>query len=228
MSKDCQHSHAKCFDEVEALKRVAQIKTDSVEFPDAPPVQISSRIQGVSDSVAAFLPGPLSIRKIIQRERLQKMPTNPTVMAHLEKIPEEFRTTITGAMFLIYDSFDDRNYNLTCGRILIFSTIENLKRLMRSVTWYVDGTFKTAPSIFFQLFTILGSETQMHNGREHKFALPYVYALLESKQEVSGNFLCENYILHRKNCFRAHTTKFSKFYSKKSRSLTFYPKNRLL
>lgn len=116
-------------------------------------------------------------------------------MVDLKRIPEEFCITKSGPMFLIYDSFEVENYNLTCGTILIFSTSENLQRLMRSSTWFVDGIFKSASAIFFQLYTILGSETQMHNGKEHTFALPCVYALLESKEEVSEKFVCKNYFL---------------------------------
>lgn len=179
-------------------------------------------LQDVSDPVAALLPGPLSIRKMIQRERLQELPTNPTTIADLERIAEEFRVTTAGALFLIYDSVEDERYNLTCGRILIFSTTENLRRLMSCLTWYVDGTFKSAPSIFFQLFTILGSETQIHNGNEQTFALPYVYALLESKQEVSSKYSCLKFYCNwSKFYFSALIRKFSIFCTRKWKSLEF-------
>ena len=56
---------------------------------------------------------------------------------------------------------------------------------MKAHAWFLDGTFKTAPDIFFQLFAILGSVVQIHQGKEQIVALPFVYALLESKQEVS-------------------------------------------
>lgn len=46
-------------------------------------------------------------------------------------------------------------------RILIFATTENLRYLARSSTWSVDGTFKTAPTIFFQLFAILAAVSQV-------------------------------------------------------------------
>ena len=46
-------------------------------------------------------------------------------------------------------------YDLTCGRIIVFATKENLRILFeRSRTWYLDGTFKVTPGIFYQLFVI--------------------------------------------------------------------------
>jgi hypothetical protein len=51
--------------------------------------------------------------------------------------------------FLIYDSgpTDPR-------RMLIFATNEGLKLLAASDDWYMDGTFKTCPPPFYQLYTI--------------------------------------------------------------------------
>ena len=49
--------------------------------------------------------------------------------------------------------------------------------------WFLDGTFKTVPNIFYQLFAIVGSVIQIHQGKEQIVALPFIDALLESKEE---------------------------------------------
>jgi hypothetical protein len=51
--------------------------------------------------------------------------------------------------------------------------------------WFVDGTFKVVPTIFFQLFTILGHTTQTTNVTDQVIGLLLVYALLESKEEAA-------------------------------------------
>lgn len=67
---------------------------------------------------------------------------------------------------------------------------------MRATAWFLDGTLKTAPDIFFQLFAILGLITQISRGREQTVALPFVYALLESKAEVAYSKVLEVVLRH--------------------------------
>lgn len=105
-------------------------------------------------------------------------------------MPEEYKKIRT-ENFLIYDSFEDEDYNLDCGRILVFGTRENLLTLSKSETWFLDGTFQTVPTIFFQLFTIMGTVVQKSRGEERKIALPLVYALLENKQEIAYSKVIE-------------------------------------
>ena len=89
-------------------------------------------------------------------------------------IPEEFKSTTHGEQFLLFD-----NGNGSSSRMLIFSTSTNLDLLSRSKLWLADGTFKTVPQIFYQLYTIHA----FSNGRE----FPCVYALLSDKKEVTYN-----------------------------------------
>jgi hypothetical protein len=79
-------------------------------------------------------------------------------------LPESFRVTIVGEPFLIYDNKDAYN------RMMIF-----LK------TWFADGTFKTGPQIFQQLFTI-------HFLRNSK-AYPTVFALLQKLKTIEDNLI---------------------------------------
>ncbi|XP_068227951.1 uncharacterized protein [Palaemon carinicauda] len=95
----------------------------------------------------------------------QALPNSSLVL----DIPLEFTTTNKGDLFLIYDS------GPTNARILIFVTKKNLDILVQLEHWYADGTFKTVPSIFGQLYTIHGVKSGI--------IMPLVYALLPNKTE---------------------------------------------
>jgi hypothetical protein len=88
-------------------------------------------------------------------------------------IPENMQKTLDGSNFLIKDS------TLGHDRILIFTTIANLEQLELSSFWIMDGTFKTVPTIFKQLYTIHGCV----GGNENSRIMPLVYALMSSKSE---------------------------------------------
>jgi hypothetical protein len=77
------------------------------------------------------------------------MPANPLSLQDLV-IPDEFKRTLKSQEFLLYDSGEGDK------RTLIFSTHRNLQLLARSQHWYADGTFKTVPPLFAQLYTIHG------------------------------------------------------------------------
>jgi len=68
------------------------------------------------------------------------------------------------------------------GRVPVFATRENIEILCRSPIWFVDGTFKASPTIFTQLFTVIGLRQRNHPEGEDTL-LPFVYALLEGNHE---------------------------------------------
>ena len=87
-----------------------------------------------------------TIRRIRHQERAP-LPT-PKSLQDLY-ISGEFLLSLRGEAFLLYDSGPGQH------RSLIFSTQRNLDLMARCPNWYADGTFKTAPPLFQQLFTIL-------------------------------------------------------------------------
>ncbi|KAK5638651.1 hypothetical protein RI129_012946 [Pyrocoelia pectoralis] len=95
----------------------------------------------------------------------------PAVPLHRRDIAFEERYTQTenGEQFLLFDSGPEED------RLLVFSTRRNMQLLARSRHWYADGTFKTVPSLFSQLYTL--------HGLQDNKALPLVYALLPNKTE---------------------------------------------
>ncbi|KAL7291790.1 hypothetical protein TKK_0014572 [Trichogramma kaykai] len=70
------------------------------------------------------------------------------------------------------------------SRVLVFATRKNLEILVRREVWFLDGTFKVAPHLFTQVFLIVGNidRKRQEAGDIEVVALPFVYALLSSKQ----------------------------------------------
>ena len=64
-------------------------------------------------------------------------------------VPEELRRTLRGDVFLMHDSGRDDP-----DRFLIFATQGNINNLVQYREWFTDGTFKIAPHLFNQIFTI--------------------------------------------------------------------------
>jgi hypothetical protein len=75
---------------------------------------------------------------------------------------------------LLYDSNDEKSGK---SPILIYSTEENLNLMTNCNSWCTDGTFSSAPSIFYQLrvYTI--------HGIQYSNVLPFLFAVLPNKRE---------------------------------------------
>jgi len=78
---------------------------------------------------------------------------------------------LTDEDFLLFDSGPSPD------RVLLFSTKKNLETLGDVQHWYSDGTFKSSPSIFTQVFTV--------HGVKQGATLPLVYGLLPNKTQQS-------------------------------------------
>ncbi|CAF1149113.1 unnamed protein product, partial [Didymodactylos carnosus] len=102
---------------------------------------------------------------------------------------DDIPTVINGGdRSLLYDN-EDSDY-----RTIVLSSDDDLNRLSNSEHWHADDTFKVAPQLFCQLYTIHG----FMRGR----SVPLVYALLPGKSEaVYGelfNVLLQNVSKHPK------------------------------
>lgn len=95
--------------------------------------------------------------------QLQTPPTRGELV-----LPEIFTKTLRGDDFLLYDAGGDKK------RFIIFATERNLECLAQCATWFCDGTFRSVPSIFLQLYTI--------HGLVDEKTIPFVYVLAPSKR----------------------------------------------
>jgi len=126
------------------------------------------------------------------------MPSNPKSLNDLLCIPDMYQKTLLGEQFLLYDSRTDGSDRSSseeededvpegqgqpqARRVIVFATRKNIEFLCESPIWFVDGTFKTSPSIFAQIFTVMGLRRRV--GSEEAVAIPLVYCLLSGKQKA--------------------------------------------
>ena len=104
------HSHAPNPEEVQALRLMGSVKRAAADHPERPPSAVMRMVQDAGPAVQAHLPSQECLRKNIRRERLRNMPSNPTTIEGLNEIPDQYRKTLVGDNFLLYDSYEDEVY----------------------------------------------------------------------------------------------------------------------
>ena len=110
-------------------------------------------------------------------KRQRTAPPIPHSVEDLELNASDIKT-LSDKNFLFYDSGPELE------RIVMFATRENLDFLAMSSIWLADGTFKTVPTLFTQLYTIhclAGGPNPFANGH----LLPCIYALLPNKKATT-------------------------------------------
>ena len=110
---------------------------------------IGETVMMISEGVSVKLPKLESPKRTIrgQRQLTSNVHPQPASLEDLE-IPEEYNITNKGDLFLLFDSGPELQ------RILIFGTHQNTGMLEASQFWLADDTFKTAPTLFTQIYTI--------------------------------------------------------------------------
>ena len=81
----------------------------------------------------------------LYRESICHLPALPNTRGELN-LPRHLKETITGKTFHIFYSPNND--------LIIFCTEENIRKHSTKSHWCVDGTFKSVPHIYFQLFSI--------------------------------------------------------------------------
>ena len=140
---------------------------------------MSDSLQTTTEGAAAKLPKLDSLKRTIQRQRVHYniVMVQPKSLEQLF-LPEEYKLTSKGEPFLLYDSGPETQ------RILIFGTQRNLEMLQLSKVWLADGTFKTAPLLFTQVYVIhalRGGPDLMKDGH----LLTSIFVLLTNKTEIT-------------------------------------------
>ena len=138
------HTHAPDATKTEAAKTVQKMKMKAVSTEETAQQIISEACSQVTEEVGAKLAPLHHIRRNIRRQRQQTSHSRPLPLSAQELILTDVHTrTLDDQEFLLYDSgtFDKR--------ILMFGTHKNLNFLGEASHWFLDGTFKTVPRIFF-------------------------------------------------------------------------------
>ncbi|XP_059169402.1 uncharacterized protein LOC131951125 [Physella acuta] len=150
------------------------------EETEATPQQIITQsITTITEDAKAKLPSIPHIRRNIRRQRQTlKHPLSDPRNVDDIIIPEQYTMTQDGQQFLLFDSGAKSK-----GRMFLFGTKDNLRLLEVNQHWFMDGTFKTAPALFSQLYTVHA----LVNGR----TVPCVYALLQNKTQETYTALLQ-------------------------------------
>jgi len=168
------HNHVADIIKNQAKVVVENIKKRAVETQDNPAVIISESSSSTVPIVFGALPQIAHLKRTIQRTRQRNClaPPNPQILDDLHQLPIEYKLTTHGKQFVLYDSIDD--YGLSNKRIIIFCTSDSLDLMSESDHWFSYGTFKSAPPIFNQIYTI--------HVLKHDRCIPTLYALLPDKK----------------------------------------------
>ena len=171
VKKSGEHSHPQASGKEEVAVVKDLLRKRGRETKDNPHVAIGEITSLLSDSAKYLLPTQHALKMMYKRQRTA--PPNPISLDELLLDGNDINT-FSGKDFLFYDSDDGPN------RIVIFSTQENIEYLSMSSIWLADGTFKTVPNLFCQLYTVhclIGGPNPFENGH----LLPCIYALLPNK-----------------------------------------------
>ncbi|XP_003748402.1 uncharacterized protein LOC100901000 [Galendromus occidentalis] len=126
----------------------------------------------MAPGTSSSLPPVHQMKRTVNYVRKNENLQNPRSMLSLE-IPDEYKVDHEGNDFLLHDD----GPNATNDRIIVFGSQECLQALKRNNLWLMDGTFRTAPQLFYQLYTF--------NVIENDFCYVALYCLLTSKQKRS-------------------------------------------
>ena len=145
-----KHDHVLIPAKIEMKQSLSEVRRRSSQSRDTPRLIIQETQATLSEEAVAELPSYSSVQRIIQRKRKHdNVPIpNPATLRKIN-VPEELRRALRGDVFLMHDCWPDDT-----DRFLIFATQENLNSIVQYREWFADDTFKIAPHLFYQIYTI--------------------------------------------------------------------------
>ncbi|CAB4377451.1 unnamed protein product [Rhizophagus irregularis] len=149
---------------VDVVKTLNEIKDTAASQTRVKPAQIiQDSIVNMPQASYSYMPNKEALRRQISRVRADNMPPQPQTLQDID-VPINLRVTINGEQFLTRDiTFDEE-------KIMIFCPASNLEYLQKANYWIMDGTFKTVPTLFQQMYTIhalVGGNNNSQFGEEN-------------------------------------------------------------
>lgn len=146
---------------------------DRVRDVRARPGQVlASGIATSSQEVRVALGRTDSVRRTLRRQRRGALPAEPQSLLDVNIAGKWTQTSSqTSQPFLVFD-----NGPTSVERVIVFSSVEQLRHLAMADRWFMDGNFAMSPTQFQQLYVIrapLGDS-----------AVSCVYALLSGKTQT--------------------------------------------
>jgi hypothetical protein len=166
------HSHAPNDAHCEVQKVRAGIKRRAEQTDEGAQQILGHELQHLSQQAAVEM-APLSIiRRAIRSAKQKRNAVHPLPTDRTFAIPDEYKTLENGEAFLLHDSgIQDPS------RILIFGTARTTRLLVQAQHWFLDGTFKIVPELFYQLYTVHA----LISGD----VIPCLYVLLPNKTQAT-------------------------------------------
>lgn len=114
-------------------------------------------IEGISNATAATISTPKQLVQMVNRARYDKnAPKNPKKLSELW-FGDKHSKTESGKEFILWDSGHEmEDEDKDKHRTIVFGTTDNVQFLAQCTHWMMDGTFKSSPHLFKQLYTIHG------------------------------------------------------------------------
>ncbi|CAG8830048.1 5754_t:CDS:2, partial [Gigaspora margarita] len=151
-------------------KHKHSLQASTKETRNSPAQIIQNNTVAVDENLVSSMPSKEALRMRIKHIRRSEMPPQPQTLDEVN-VPLPFQYTLKRELFLIRDS------QVGLGQVLIFTTKTNVQCLSQASFWVMDGTFRTVPTVFHQLYTIHAPIGTSENSQI--FLL--VYALMSSK-----------------------------------------------
>lgn len=143
-----EHQHINDVRDTMVKERLAEAKKAAKTSNKNPRLLRAESLAGAPTEILGQMPKANAFSKAIRHERKANLPKAPKNLDDL--VLTDVRTT-TGANFLFHDNGPNQK-----ERIIIFATDEALKFLAKCDYVFMDGTVKSAPVLFNQVYSIHG------------------------------------------------------------------------
>jgi hypothetical protein len=183
LKKISGHNHSPDASRVDVTQALNEIKEKASESREKPSQIIQDAIVNMPEESFSYMPSNEALRKQISRVRQKNMPSQPQSLDDID-VPTWLHTTIRGERFLA------KEIDFNNEKIMIFCTISNIQHLEESRYWIMDGTFRTVPTLFYQMYTIHA----LVGGESNSRVFPMVYVLMTNKLERSYTQLFQELI----------------------------------
>ncbi|GLV38195.1 hypothetical protein CBL_12841 [Carabus blaptoides fortunei] len=147
LRKCSEHNHAPKTTEATVQEKISQLTAIAAVRQEQPARLVQVVTVDMNNVAKTDMPSKTSLKKIIKRTQNIYNPVEPHALEDI-LIPEELKFTLTGNLLILRES------SINNHKLLLFSTEANTLKLGEAVYWIMDGTFKTAPNIFLQLYSI--------------------------------------------------------------------------
>ena len=188
------HNHIADVSKIQKLKEVEKAKHAASTQPALKPRQAFENMANNLNNTGEVVPIKYNtLARGLNRAKTKALtrPKAPTTyMEVLERFPEDLKKMTNGSEFLLYagpSSGEAENAenirpvaraNNEQDLLLIFMAGDGAERLKLSKIWLCDGTFKTAPVPFLQVYIVFA---QTDSGK----VIPAAFSLLPSKTKVT-------------------------------------------